>query len=208
MKTLQLHGFECHDCGNGCAIWLGRLPQSFVMTESHFEEMWQLHPKEHAEIRMLGRPVKIPRWQQAYGVDYHFSGEVNRALPVPPSLAPLLTWSRDAIDSRLNGLLLNWYDGSLGHYIGPHRDSTKNMVHGAPIVTISFGEQRLFRLRQWKAASATPPVDLEVTNGSVLVMPYATNQVVTHEVRPSARFRGKRISVTIRAFFAEANVNV
>lgn len=150
---------------------------------------------------MLGRPVKRTEWITT-------SAAKSTARPVPALLTLLLAWSRDTIDNWLNGLLLNWYDGRLGHYIGRHRDSTKNMVHGAPIVTISFGEQRLFRLRQWQAASATPPVDLEVTNGSVLVMPYATNQVVTHEVRPSARFRGKRISVTIRAFFAEANVNV
>jgi hypothetical protein len=80
MKTIRLPGFECHDCGNGCVIWSGRIPQALLITDSQFEELWQLHPQAHAEIRIHGRKVSIPRWQQAYGVDYHFSGEVNRGL--------------------------------------------------------------------------------------------------------------------------------
>ena len=56
----------------------------------------------------------------------------------------------DTVDDRLNGLLLNWYDGRLGHYIGKHRDSRVNMIHGAPIVTISLGEERSFRLAPWR----------------------------------------------------------
>jgi alkylated DNA repair dioxygenase AlkB len=205
MKTLQLQGFECHDCGKGHAIWMGRLPQSFDTTESQFEKVWRLHPKEHAVIRMLGRPVKIPRWQQAYGVDYHFSGEVNKALPVPSLLAPLITWSKEAIDNRLNGLLLNWYDGSLGHYIGRHRDSVTNMVTGAPIVTISFGEERIFRLRQWGVRNQVPPIDFHLTNGSAVVMPYETNRAFTHEVPALRKWQGRRVSVTLRGL-GEASV--
>src|SRR5207249_6497254 len=89
-RALQQNGFECHDCGNGCVVWLGRMPQRLVMTDAQFEEMWQLHPQAHAEIKIHGRKVPIPRWQQAYGSDYHFSGEVNRGLPIPRLLAPLL----------------------------------------------------------------------------------------------------------------------
>src|SRR6186997_1341094 len=111
MNALQVNGFECHDCGLGCSIWIGRLPESLALNIAQFEQLWQLHPETHAEIRIHGRKVAIPRWQQAYGMDYHFSGEVNRALPVPAALEPLLAWSKDTLDTRLNGLLLNWYDG-------------------------------------------------------------------------------------------------
>ena len=72
---------------------------------------------------MHGRFVKIPRWQQAYGVDYRFSGKVSKALPIPVLLTPLVVWAKNQIDDRLNGMLLNWYDADLGHYIGRHRDS-------------------------------------------------------------------------------------
>ena len=71
-------------------------------------------------ILIHGRWVAIPRWQQAYGADYHFSGQTNKAMPVPPILAPLQAWAQDAIDPRINGLLVNWYDADLKHYIGAH----------------------------------------------------------------------------------------
>lgn len=198
--TRQLHGFERYDLRNGYFIWVGVVPQSLAFTEFQFEELWQLHPVERSKIRIFGRKVPVPRWQQAYGIDYHFSGEVNRAVPVPALLLPLLAWSRDAIDNRLNGLLVNWYDGSLGDYIGRHRDSIKNMAVGAPIVTISFGEERIFRVRQWGAGITGSPVDIRVTCGSVIVMPYETNRGFTHEVPASKKWTGRRISVTLRGF--------
>lgn len=115
-------------------------------------------------------------------------------------LAVLLEWAQKTIDDRLNGLLLNWYDGRLGHYIGAHRDSAKDLVPDAPIVTISLGERRTFRIRPRKKNIKTAPIDIQVVNGTVISMPYETNQIFTHEVRPSARLKGRRISVTARAF--------
>ena len=42
--------------------------------------------------------------------------------------------------------------------------------------------------------------DVEVTNGSVLVLPHETNIAFTHDVPASKRLTGRRISVTVRAF--------
>ena len=119
---------------------------------------------------------------------------------MPPLLAPLLDWARAAVDGRLNGVLVNWYDGALRHYIGRHRDSTMNLVEGGPIVTISFGEERVFRLRPWRGSGA---VDFPARDGTVFVMPYETNRAWTHEVPHSSRRTGRRISVTLRGFVTE-----
>lgn len=94
-------------------------------------------------------------------------------LPVPPLTEP-----------RLNCPLRNRYDGPLGHCIGPHHDHAEDLVEGTPIVTVSFGEERVF-----------PAPD-----GPVFVMPYDTDLAWKHEVPKSARCRGRRISVTLRAF--------
>ncbi|MDZ4851107.1 MAG: alpha-ketoglutarate-dependent dioxygenase AlkB, partial [Pirellulaceae bacterium] len=114
-----------------------------------------------------------------------------------PLLQTLLDWSQ-AIDPRLNGLLLNWYDGQLGHYIGKHRDSTSSLCPEAPIVTISFGEERTFRLRPFKE---TGILDFKASDGTVFIMPFSTNRNWTHEIPKSTRCRGRRISVTVRAFY-------
>lgn len=188
---------ECHDLDAAHQFFTGFLPDELVLDEQQFRTLWEMHPDDYHEIMMHGRLVKTPRWQQAYGRDYHYTGHTNEALPVPPILQPLHDWCRYEIDERLNGLLLNWYDGALGHCIGAHRDSTADMIVGAPIVTISFGEQRVFRLRPWKGKGFT---DFPAVNGSLFVMPYGTNLAWTHEVPRRAKDQGQRISVTLRAF--------
>ena len=92
---------------------------------------------------------------------------------------------------------MNWYDAAHEHYIGPHRDKTNGLVQDAPIVTICPQEERVFRLRPWKA---TGVVDFPARHGAVFVMPFETNQAFTHEVPHFARYEGRRISVTLRAF--------
>ncbi len=189
--------FTAHDLDAHHQIFASHLPAELVPDGSVFETLWSLHPTEFWEIQMHGRPVRTPRWQQAYNKDYAYSGKINHALPVPSQMAPYLAWAQDAVDARLNGLLLNWYDGALGHYIGKHRDSIKGLVAGTPIVTISFGELRHFRMRPWRGQGF---VDFPVPHGAVLIIPYDTNLAWTHEVPDSASTNGRRISLTMRAF--------
>jgi alkylated DNA repair dioxygenase AlkB len=197
----EMQGFERKPLFDQHFLLAGRLPESLIPDSCAFEALWQLHPQEFHEIKIHGRLVKTPRWQQAFGRDYQYAGRVNRGLPIPVSIEPLLGWGQSNIDGRLNGILVNWYDGALGHYIGKHRDSASNMVPGTPIVTISFGEERVFRLRNWSPKKpANQPIDFPTGNGSVFVMPWETNLAFTHEVPHSRKKSGRRISMTLRAF--------
>lgn len=179
---------------------VGVLPSELHLTKNKFETLWEMHPQKYRELIILGRPIKAPRWEQEFGVDYHYSGRVNKALEVPPMLKTILDWAQKNIHHKLNGILLNWYDGNLNHYIGKHRDSITNLVQDAPIVTISFGEERTFRLRPWKKEGV---LDFPTSEGSLFVMPYDTNRAWTHEVTRSKKQQGKRISITLRAFNAD-----
>jgi alkylated DNA repair dioxygenase AlkB len=183
------------------AFLVGELPAELRLDNKRFEELWALHPETFHEIKMHGKLVKTPRWQQAYGADYKYTGNVNKALPVPPMLQALHAWVKKEIDPRLNGLLLNWYDAERSQYIGKHRDSTVDMIQGAPIITISFGAERAFRLRPWKQDGFR---DFAAKDGSLFVLPYDTNLAFTHEVPHSAQSQGRRISITLRAFTAAA----
>jgi alkylated DNA repair dioxygenase AlkB len=200
ISKLVKEGFECHDLGNAHKLWTGSLPANLRFDSAAFETLWRMRPPEFHEILMHGRVVKTPRWQQAFGMDYYYTGRVNRALPVPPILNPLLAWARGHVDERLNSILVNWYDGSLGHYIGKHRDSIKAMLKGVPIITISLGEERLFRLRPYCGEGRR---DFPARNGSVFVMPYETNLAWTHEVPRARKLSGRRISVTLRGFLED-----
>ena len=79
-------------------------------------------------------------------------------------LAPLLAWLRHAVDARLNGVLVNWYDLSLDHYIGRHKDSPVGLVEGAPIVTVSYGISRTFVLER-----RSKRLELELGDGTVVI---------------------------------------
>lgn len=195
----MLEEFTRHELDSSHSFFSGMVPAALRLSAPQFEELWALHPDTFPTIKMFGRCIKTPRFQQAYGTDYQFSGRVYKALAVPGLVQSFLDWSRLAVHQELNGILINWYDGSLGHYIGKHRDSIKHMVPDAPIVTLSFGAERVFRLRPWKQAGYR---DFAARNGAVFVMPYATNLAWTHEVPASAKLQGRRISVSIRAFQA------
>ena len=190
--------FETHDLGDGLQFLSGRLPEELIWSMAQFNEAWALHPEIRPSIHLHGRMVQIPRYQQAYGDNYHFSGQISRAAPVPDLLRPFLDWSREHIHPALSGLLVNWYDGP-GHYIGPHHDHTANLIDGTPIVTISFGEARTFRLSRG-VGSEKQTLDFAAPNGAVFVLPYSTNRVWKHAVPKSTRYTGRRISVTLRAF--------
>lgn len=104
---------------------------------------------------------------------------------------------RERIDPRLNGLSVNWYDAAFGHYMVLHRDNTKNLVTGAPIVAVSLGAERVFRLRPWWPGDL---VEFTATHGKLFVMPFETNRVWRHGVPHRSTDTGRRISITLRAF--------
>lgn len=189
-----------HRVFEGFSFFTAKLPDELDRdARAGFEELWELHPAQFYEMRQPGtsKMIPVPRWQQAFGCDYTYSGNVNRALPIPSTLEPFLSWARTTFDTRLNGLLLNWYAAELSHRIGPHRDSTTGLVEGAPIVMISLGATRTFRLSPVKGKGF---VDFDAAHGTVLLLPWETNLQVKHAVPHRAGDTGRRISITARAF--------
>lgn len=189
-----------HPLANAPGIYLGRLDEAWCpeLGGPEFTAWWATRPSEDQFIQMYGRRTALPRRQRAFGRDYKFSGQVSVAEPVPDWLAPLLGWARE-LEPRIDGLLVNWYDGALGERIGPHRDSTRGLVPNTPILTLSFGAARTFRFRPYGPTEGQG-LDLTVEHGDVVVIPWLTNLAYTHAVPHFARDAGRRISVTLRAF--------
>ncbi len=196
-KILNTELFEKTYLDEESVIYFSDKIKEFMFSSSEFDEIWNIHPKEFHNVKMYGKEVLTPRWQQAYGKNYNYSGSKNNALPIPQILLFFLSWSQKNIDHRLNGLLLNWYDGKKDHYIGAHRDDTRDLLINSPIVTISLGEERLFRLRPFKGKGFK---DISIKNGEVIVIPWNTNLKWTHEVPSFKKYTKKRISITLRAY--------
>ncbi|TCI92182.1 alpha-ketoglutarate-dependent dioxygenase AlkB [Tenacibaculum sp. M341] len=171
--------------------------KEFDFSEIDFQKIWDTHPEEFHTVKMYGKEILTPRWQQAYGKNYNYSGSRNNALPIPEIFKKFLKWSRENIDDKLNGLLVNWYDGKKNHYIGPHRDDIRDLSEGTPIVTISLGQERVFRMRKYGEKGFK---DITIRNGGIIIIPWKTNLNWTHEVPNFKKYDGKRISVTLRAY--------
>ena len=162
--------------------WVLHVPGWHPVGAEDFEAMWALHPPSLGRNSFQGRSVATPRYFQAFGRSYSFSGQVAEALPL--SRVPLAETARQRIKALLlelgpcsdeaagvrpvaklsdgetdrdrdrdrgslppapNGVLVNWYLAS--HYIGLHRDDTRELVPFAPVWSISWGHSRLFCLR-------------------------------------------------------------
>jgi alkylated DNA repair dioxygenase AlkB len=192
-----------HDLGDGCLFRSGRLQNEHRWGPQIFERVWDLRPAERHKIMIHGHEVAIPRLQEAYMADYQFSGTTKRAKPLPVLLQPLYDWVKEACYVGVGGtlgILGNWYEGP-GQYIGPHHDKYKDLVSGSPIVTVSFGETRTFRLTKGKGTDARV-FDFPATDGAVFVLPFETNRIWKHSVPKSTKYKGRRISMTFRAFAA------
>jgi alkylated DNA repair dioxygenase AlkB len=180
-----------------------------------------------------GRAVSTPRYFQAYGRNYSFSGQTAAATSwdgAPAALAGLRriagllvaptvpsTGSADrAVVAVPNGCLCNWYEPH--HSIGMHRDDTRELVHCAPIYSISWGHPRKFVLEPRipataAAASGTSaePLSLLLGDGDLLVMGGRCQSTHKHSIpridKAAVRSAectpphlGRRISFTFRSF--------
>lgn len=167
-----------------------------------FMTLWNLHPAKYGQVRIAGKFIDTPRWQQSYCKPYWFSGMHHEALPLPEEFLPFLVWANTLYEEwNFNQVLINFYnDGN--HCIGQHTDNESQLVPHAPIVCISLGQQRVFRVRRKSTNDVIH--DINMPNESYLAMCGRTQENFTHEVPKvqgqKGKDMGKRISITFRVF--------
>ena len=205
-------GFVRWPLGNDHWVYSGKVPKELVPSryskkfdpfsvlrrpKPQFDQFWSLRPKEpHQVLAPFQGYVDTPRRQAAFGANYGFAGQVLLAEPTPPSLIPYRDWARLHIDPRINGLLLNWYQGP-EEYIGPHNDEDQDLFVGSRIITVAFGEDRKLRMRPNGGKGF---VDIPFSHGTFIVIPLYVNQHWKHEIPKSTKYTGRRISITMRSF--------
>ena len=136
-----------------------RLPPELMPDAHQLAALWLLKPSERSTIRMAGKPVLVPRYNQSYGQAYTFSGTRHEARVIPLLLQPYLDFAnaccatmlkRDYGGRRFNMIFVNWYEDGQ-HYIGWHSDDEtqlyKNRYGETLVFSISLGQQRRFLLK-------------------------------------------------------------
>jgi len=136
-----------------------------------------------------------------------------------PTVEKVRQAAERVVGHGLNHTLIQLYRGGTD-YISEHSDKTLDIVHGSQIVNVSFGAQRVMRLRTKRAAgkdtAASPNSAPQRTthrvalpHNSMLTMTLATNAEYLHGLNPDKRpacelnnaetaYGGERISLTFR----------
>jgi len=97
---------------------------------------------------IYGKEVLTPRFSRNYLSPYLYTGVLHPGHPLPDAFKPLHEWAGGL--EKYNQCLVNWYDGSLNHYIGPHSDSEKEIDGSVEILSVSLGHTRTFRITDKK----------------------------------------------------------
>jgi alkylated DNA repair dioxygenase AlkB len=136
--------------------------------------------------RMYDRDVDVPRLVARYPLDDP---------DVPAPLADAAARTSQDTGTRFNSAGLNFYrDGR--DSVAPHNDHLYEIVAEHPIALISLGATRLMTIRSKKAPRRI--LDLDLENGSLLVMTYETQLHYDHGVPKTKTPADARISIALR----------
>lgn len=171
---------------------------------SDYEKLWNLHPLIKEKVLMYGKLIDMPRFTQSYGSSYTFSKVKHEAVPIPTLLEPFIEWSNKTIGTMFNctfnTLFVNWYQSGF-NYINPHSDDEKEHNPNTPIISISLGATRKFRIRNMQKEIIT---DIDMKDQTFIIMCGNMQKEFTHEVPKITGKLGQntrsRINITIRSF--------
>lgn len=121
---------------------------------------------------------------------------------LPQELEPFLGWDNQLISNiQFNQVLVNWYANG-NHYIGAHSDNERELVEHSPVISISLGQERVFRVRNKITSEVIH--DIPMAHNSYLVMCGKMQSKYLHEVPKVDGLKGsrmnKRINITFRVF--------
>lgn len=158
-------------------------------------------PFEAKQIRIFGRSVDQPRltaWIGDANAVYTYSGVRN----VPSSWPPLLAAMRERVAELagvpFNSVLCNLYRNGADS-MGMHADRERELGDNPVIASLSLGAVRRFQLRHRKQRGVG--LDLDLPDGSLLVMRGALQHHYRHGVPKQPKIVDPRINLTFRRVF-------
>jgi len=152
------------------------------------------------EITVFDRRVQVPRlvcWYGDAGASYRYSGVDHLPLPWIETLLTLKSRVECFCGRRFNSVLGNLYrDGR--DSMGWHADNEKELGPNPFIASVSFGAERLFRLRHGKSGET---LEFVLTHGSLLFMGGSLQHGWRHSVPKTREKKTERINLTFRTIF-------
>ena len=173
--------------------WLGVAERGALLAGLSASVPWR-----QEKIRMFGKEVDQPRLTAAFadpGVRYRYSGLTLEPHPWSPELLDIRRRAEQDAGRRFNYVLCNLYREGRDS-MGFHADDEPELGKDPVIASVSLGATRRFVLRHRRRP--LPPVALELTDGSLLVMAGTTQHHWLHGVPRTRAPVGPRINLTFR----------
>ena len=165
--------------------------------EQLFKELLTTINWQSETIKMLGKPVIVPRKIAWYGDDeatYRYSGITHTPLPW---IRPLdIIQHKLAVEHALNfnSVLCNLYNDGMD-YMGWHRDNEPELGPDPIIASISLGEPRRFLFRHLIAGEKHETI---LVPGSLLLMHKGCQRYWKHSLPKMINVKRPRINLTFR----------
>ena len=168
-------------------------------SESYFKILRQDIAWRADEITLYGKTHPIPRLQAWYGeshTTYRYSSLTLEPLAFTQTLLEIKESVESASHHKFNCVLANLYRTGRD-YAAWHSDDEVVLGDNPTIASVSFGATRKFRLKH-KTDRGLAPIDLDLEQGSLLVMSGQTQRNYKHQLVKTAREVGERINLTFR----------
>lgn len=162
-----------------------------------FELLKNEIPWQHDEITVYGKKHLQPRLTSLFGNDGKPYGYSNIIMQ-PNRWNPLLMFIKNEVEVICNEnfttVLLNYYRNGKDSN-GWHADNEKELGRNPVIASVSFGAERVFQLKH-NVTNQRQNINLE--DGSLLVMKGTTQHFWKHQIPKSSKEIGARINLTFR----------
>jgi alkylated DNA repair dioxygenase AlkB len=181
--------------------WLDFWPRAIADHAGWLDRLRAELPLAGETYRIAGRTVSAPRlvsWHGDEGTDYVYSGARHIPAPWTPGLAELRAAVEALTGLHFNSALANFYrDGADG--MGWHADAEPEIGPSPDdrwIASLSLGAPRRFLLRHRRRREDQR--ELELGQGSLLVMRGTTQTHYRHAAPKTARPVGPRLNLSFR----------
>ncbi|MEI6066160.1 MAG: alpha-ketoglutarate-dependent dioxygenase AlkB [Methylococcaceae bacterium] len=167
------------------------------ISDEFFKKLQNTIDWKQESMNMYGKKVDFPRLTAWYGDNdkpYTFSG-----ITLKPNL-----WTQEILEIKskieskaniiFNSVLLNRYRNG-NDSISWHTDAEPELGKNPIIASVNFGATRKFQLRH---INTKEKIEIELTNGSLLIMQGELQHYWQHQVPKTSKVVGERINLTFR----------
>jgi alkylated DNA repair dioxygenase AlkB len=172
--------------------WMSKMDAQQVFRSLHSAIDWK-----QEEVTLFGKKHILSRLTAWYGdrpFPYSYSGKSWLAQAWTSELQALKNKLEQTTGETFNSCLLNFYHNG-SESMGWHSDNEASLVQDATIASISIGASRTFCFKHRRNKTK---VDIELGNGSLLLMEGALQQHWLHALPKRLKIKEPRINLTFR----------